>query len=167
MAAVTEATRELARTTDARIAREIICSAACTVTGARFAKLMERSPDGEIVMTANHGLENGPPLTVSLGEEVSGAGSVFLSKKPLFVEDAQGDERISQRIVLATGAVSMHFEPVLRNEEAVAVLVVGWAHASRRIEPDRGVDADARRRDRDGARALRPAGAARGGRAHR
>ena len=129
MAAVTEATRELARTTDPQVAREIICAAACTVTGARFAKLMERSPDGEIVMTANHGLKNGPPLTVSLGEEVSGAGSVFLSKKPLFVEDAQGDERISQRIVLATGAVSMHFEPVLRNEEAVAVLVVGWSRA--------------------------------------
>src|SRR5947207_3525846 len=53
MAAVTEATRELARTTDPQAAREIICTAACTVTGARFAKLMERSPDGEIVMKAN------------------------------------------------------------------------------------------------------------------
>jgi diguanylate cyclase (GGDEF)-like protein len=126
MAAVTEATRELARTTDAKVAREIICSAACTVTAARFAKLMERSPDGDLVMTANHGLDVGPPLTVPLGDETSGAGSVFLSKKPLFVEDARGDDRISQRVVMATGAVSMHFEPVLRNEEAVAVLVVGW-----------------------------------------
>ena len=126
MAAVTEATRELARTTDAKVAREIICAAACTVTGARFAKLMERSPDGELVMTANHGLEGGPPLTVAPAGETSGAGSVFLSKKPLFVEDAAGNDRISQRVVLATGAVSMHFEPVLRNEEAVAVLVVGW-----------------------------------------
>jgi diguanylate cyclase (GGDEF)-like protein len=27
---------------------------------------------------------------------------------------------------MATGSVSMHFEPVLRNEESVAVLVVGW-----------------------------------------
>jgi diguanylate cyclase (GGDEF)-like protein len=126
MAAVTEATRELARTTDAKVAREIICSAACTVTAARFAKLMERSPDGDLVMTANHGLDGGPPLTVSPGDETSGAGSVFLSKKPLFVEDARSDDRISQRVVMATGAVSMHFEPVLRNEEAVAVLVVGW-----------------------------------------
>src|SRR5262245_4381283 len=78
MAAVTEATRELARTTDARVAREIICKAACTVTGAHFAKLMERSPDGDLVMTANNGLEAGPPLTVSLGDETSGAGAVFL-----------------------------------------------------------------------------------------
>jgi diguanylate cyclase (GGDEF)-like protein len=126
MAAVTEATRELARTTDATVAREVICSAACTVTGARFAKIMERSPDGELVMTANYGLQGAPPLTVSLADEASGAASVFISKKPLFVPDARGNERISQRVVQATGAVSMHFEPVLRKEEAVAVLVVGW-----------------------------------------
>ena len=126
MAAVTEATRELARTTDSTLARKIICTAACTVTGARFAKLMERSPDGDVVMTTNHGLDSGPPLAIAPGDEASGAGSVFVSKKPLFVEDARGDDRISQRIVMATGAVSMYFEPVLRNEEAVAVLVVGW-----------------------------------------
>jgi diguanylate cyclase (GGDEF)-like protein len=128
MAAVTEASREMARTTDAKDAREIICRAACTITGARFAKLMEQSPDGELVMSANHGLQSGPPLSVSLGDEASGAAAVFVSKKPLFVQDARGDERILQRVVLATGAVSMHFEPVLRNEETVAVLVVGWMH---------------------------------------
>jgi diguanylate cyclase (GGDEF)-like protein len=126
MAAVTEATRELARTTDSTEARKIICSAACTVTGARFAKLMERSPDSDLVMTANHGLDAGPPLAVPPADEASGAGTVLLSKKPLFLEDVRGDDRISPRIVTATGAISMHFEPVLRNEEAIAVLVVGW-----------------------------------------
>jgi diguanylate cyclase (GGDEF)-like protein len=61
-----------------------------------------------------------------LDEEASGARTTFLSKKPLFIADARGHGEISQRVVQATGAVSMHFEPVLRNEEAVAVLVVGW-----------------------------------------
>jgi diguanylate cyclase (GGDEF)-like protein len=126
MAAVTEASREIARTTDARLAREVICSAACTVTGAGFAQLMERSPDGDLVMSANHGLQGASPMKVSLEEEASVASSVFLAKKPLFVEDARGHEQISQRIVQATGTVSMHFEPVLRNEQTVAVLVVGW-----------------------------------------
>jgi diguanylate cyclase (GGDEF)-like protein len=126
MAAVTEATRELARTTDSKVAREVICSAACTITGARFAKLMERSPDGDLVMSANYGLQGAPTLRVSLAEEASGAGSAFLTKKPIFISDVRGDEQISQRVVQATGAVSMHFEPVLRNEESVAVLVVGW-----------------------------------------
>jgi diguanylate cyclase (GGDEF)-like protein len=126
MAAVTEASREIARTTDARLAREVICSAACTVTGAGFAKLMERSPDGDLVMTANYGLQGAPPVKFSLEEESSAARAVFFSKKPLFVQDARGHEQVSQRIVHATGAVSMQFEPVLRNEETVAVLVVGW-----------------------------------------
>jgi diguanylate cyclase (GGDEF)-like protein len=87
---------------------------------------MERGLDGSLDMTANYGLQGAPPFKVSLTDEVSGAGTVFLSKKPLFVKDARGMEQISQRVVQTTGAVSMHFEPVLRNEEAVAVLVVGW-----------------------------------------
>ena len=129
MAAVTEATREIARTTDSNLAREVICSAACTITGARFAKLMERGPDGDLVMTANYGLQGAPPLKVSLESEPSGAGTAFLTKKPLFIDDARGNAEISQRVVQTTGAVSMHFEPVLRNDETVAVLVVGWNRA--------------------------------------
>jgi diguanylate cyclase (GGDEF)-like protein len=128
MAAVTEATREIARTADSRAAREVICSAACTITGARFAKLMEPSPDGDLIMTANYGLQGAPPLKVSLAGASSGAGTVFLSKKQLFVSDARGRAEISQQVVQTTGAVSMHFEPVLRKEETVAVLVVGWSH---------------------------------------
>ncbi|HMI99619.1 MAG TPA: sensor domain-containing diguanylate cyclase [Gaiellaceae bacterium] len=126
MTAVTEATREIARTTDSRVSREVICSAACTITGARFAKLMEPGSDGDLVMTANYGLQGAPPLKVTLAGQSSGAAATFLSKKPLFVADARGDAGISQRVVQTAGAVSMHFEPVLRQEEAVAVLVVGW-----------------------------------------
>jgi diguanylate cyclase (GGDEF)-like protein len=126
MAAVTEATREIARTSDSSVARDVICSAACTITGARFAKLMEPSPDGDLVMTANHGLQGAPPLKMPLTGEPTGAVTAFLSKKPLFVSDARGRSEISQRVVQTTGAVSMHFEPVLRNEETVAVLAVGW-----------------------------------------
>ncbi len=141
MAAVTEATRELARTADPKVAREVICSAACTITGARFAKLMERNPDGDLVMTANHGLQGAPPLRVSLAEEASGAGTVFVTKKPMFVADARVDDQVLRRIVQATGAVSMHFEPVLRNEEAVGVLVVGW---SREVDGDSRIAASMR-----------------------
>ena len=132
MAAVTEATREIARTPDPAVAREVICSAACTITGARFAKLMEPTPDGDLVMTANYGLQGAPPLKVSLSAESSGAGTAFLSKKPFFVSDARGEARISQQVVQTTGAVSMHFEPVMRNEETVAVLAV---RRRRRVRP--------------------------------
>lgn len=127
MAAVTEATRAIARTPDPKVAREVICSAACTITGARFAKLMEPTQDGDLVMTANYGLQGAPPLKVSLSGESSGAGTAFRSKKSLFVSDARGQAEISQQVVQTTGAVSMHFEPVMRNEETVAVLAVGWS----------------------------------------
>ena len=97
MAAVTEATREISRTSDSTHAREVICSAACTVTGARFAKLMERDRDGDLVMTANHGLQGAPPLRISLAGEPSGAATTFLSKKALFVRDARGHGEVAQR----------------------------------------------------------------------
>ena len=126
MAAVTEATREIARTTDSGVARDVICSAACRITGARFAKLMEASPDGDLVMTANYGLQGAPPLKMPLTGDPTGAVTAFLSKKPLFVSDARGRAEISQQVVQTTGAISMHFEPVLRNEETIAVLAVGW-----------------------------------------
>jgi diguanylate cyclase (GGDEF)-like protein len=87
---------------------------------------MELSPDGDLVMTANYGLQGSPPLRVSLTEEPSGAGTAFRAKKPLFVQDVRGSADVSQRVVQGTGAISMQFEPVLRNEKAVAVLVVGW-----------------------------------------
>ena len=126
MAAVTEATREIARSTDSGVARDVICSATCTITGARFAKLMEANPEGDLVMTANYGLQGAPPLKMPLTGDPTGAVTAFLSKKPLFVSDARGRPEISQQVVQTTGAVSMHFEPVLRNEETIAVLVVGW-----------------------------------------
>ena len=167
MAAVTEATRELARTPDAKVAREIICKAACTVTGARFAKLMERSPDGEIVMTAKHGLESSPPLTVPVGEEASGADTVFLSKKPLFVEDARGDDRVlsARRVGDGRRVDALRARSAQRGGGRGARRRLGAR--GRRLQADRCVDADARRRDSDGSRAPRPARTARGGRADR
>jgi len=42
-----------------------------------------------------------------------------MSKKPFFVEDAREHAAVSPRVVRATGAISMHFEPVLRNPPAM------------------------------------------------
>jgi diguanylate cyclase (GGDEF)-like protein len=134
MAAVTDATREISRTTDAEVARHVICSAACTITGGRFATLMEPDGDGHLVMTANYGLQGSPPVRLAIGAEPTGAGVAFLSGKPFFVQDARVDERLSHRMTKATGAVSIHFEPVLRNEGTIGVLVVGWDHVIEGLE---------------------------------
>ncbi len=134
MAAVTDATREISRTTDAEIARHVICSAACTITGGRFATLLE--PDGQdgLVMTANHGLQGSPPIRIGIGAESSGAAVAFLSGKSHFVDDARADVSVSQRMTKSTRAVSVHFEPVLRNEQTIGVLVVGWGHVISALE---------------------------------
>jgi diguanylate cyclase (GGDEF)-like protein len=57
-----------------------------------------------------------------------------LNRKAYFVGDARGEASVSQRMTKATGAVSVHFEPILRNEEAIGVLVVGWDHVISDLE---------------------------------
>jgi diguanylate cyclase (GGDEF)-like protein len=134
MAAVTDATREISRTTDAEVARQVICSAACTITGGRFATLMEPDGSGALAMTANHGLQGSPPIRLQLDGEASGATQAFRSARALFVDDARTSTEVSQRLTRATGAVSIHFEPVVRNEEPIGVLVVGWNHVIQGLE---------------------------------
>ena len=167
MAAVTEATRELARTTDSTVAREIICAAACTITGAHFAKLMEPSPDGDLVMSADHGLQGTPPLTVSLTEEPSGAGHGLQDE-----EAALRPGRARQRARVAARRPghrrcldAVRARPPQREGRRRARGRLG--PRGRRLGPDRSFDAHARRRDRDGTRAIRPSRPARGHRAHR
>ncbi len=126
MAAVTEATREISRTTDAEVLRHVICSAACNITRGRFATLMEPDGAGGLVMTANHGLQGAPPIRLEIDGEPSGAAIAFRTAKMFFVDDARTDPRVSERLRKATGAVSIRFEPVLRNQEVLGVLVVGW-----------------------------------------
>jgi diguanylate cyclase (GGDEF)-like protein len=134
MAAVTDATREISRTTDAEVARHVICSAASTITGGRFASLLEPDGQGALVMTANHGLQGSPPIRIVIGGEASGAAAAFFSGKSYFVADAREDPSVSQRMTKSTRAVSVHFEPVLRNEETIGVLVVGWDHVISALE---------------------------------
>jgi diguanylate cyclase (GGDEF)-like protein len=134
MSAVTDATREISRTTDAEVARGVICSAACRITGGKFSTLLEPDGHGALLMTANHGLQGSPPIRIVIGGEPSGAAVAFMTGKPYFVEDARGEPSVSQRMTKATGAVSVHFEPVLRNEEVIGVLVVGWDHVISEIE---------------------------------
>jgi len=126
MTAVTEASRAISRTTDADVARHVICSAASTITRGKFSTLLEPDGEGCLVMTANHGLAGARPIRLEIDGEPSGAALAFRTRKPLFVRDARTDPRVSQRMQRATGTVSVHFEPVLRNEEVIGVLAVGW-----------------------------------------
>jgi diguanylate cyclase (GGDEF)-like protein len=126
IAAVADATRELSRSTDANSARPALCAAAHRVSGAALAVLLE--PDvkrGALVATAC----SEPALAgtaVPFAGEPSGAVRAFVSAEPFFVADAEGHPAVSQRMVERTGAASVFSQPVVRDGQAIAVLLVAW-----------------------------------------
>ena len=103
MASVTSVTRQLAASSDPKGVREVVCSSALAIAGADFAQLIEPDANGSLVRAAG------------VGEDAS-------------VDTADGspvaEAYVSRRSRFAGGAV--HHEPVLRDEVAVGVLVVGW-----------------------------------------
>jgi diguanylate cyclase (GGDEF)-like protein len=104
MAAVTAVTRKLAGSSDSDAVREEICSAARAITGADFALLIEPDADGSLELVA----WVGEPLRYD-AEDAAAAERVYVTKSGRFAE---------QR--------GLHFEPVLRDDVAAGVLVVGW-----------------------------------------
>jgi diguanylate cyclase (GGDEF)-like protein len=102
-----------------------ICEAARASAHARFALLREPNMDDRLVQTASVGIDL-PPLPLDPDEEPSGAAHAFATRRRLVVPKASRDPRVSRRLVAASGAGSLLFEPVLRGTEAIGVLVVGW-----------------------------------------
>jgi diguanylate cyclase (GGDEF)-like protein len=130
IAAVLEATRELARSTTADSARTAICEAAKKVAGAALAMLYEPDADGrELRVTGSFGLvpeplvETARPFVGSSFAEVR----AFSSAQALFVADAD-DESIVSRELRDAGARSCLFQPVVRDGHSIGVLMVAWKH---------------------------------------
>ncbi len=122
MGAVGRVARALAGADDARTA---VCEAACEVTGAPVAFLLE--PAGrDFVSTAMAGVDI-PPVTIQpRGDTPSGPGRAFTSKETYFVADARTHPALAAPLVEATGARSALFEPVLRDGHVAGVLIVVW-----------------------------------------
>ncbi len=106
-------------------ARESICEAARQVTEADLAVLMEAHGTAGLRMTASVGVEL-PEIEVSLSDENSGTGRAFTRRERLFVPDAEASAMVSKRINDSLNTKSLLFEPVLRDDEVVGVLVIGW-----------------------------------------
>jgi diguanylate cyclase (GGDEF)-like protein len=106
--AMADLLRSLSLATDAR---ERICAAACDLSGAHFAVLLEEQAGGTLAWSAGAGLSL-DPLTFTPASGPSWAMAAYCSGTAMFVPD-RGDE-----VVL--------FEPVHRGEHVVGVLVAGW-----------------------------------------
>lgn len=120
MEEITLAMREIGASTNPDAVRGAVCSSAREIAGADVVQLLEPpSDDQRLALTAAVGMR------IPRAGEEAGGGLAFMSCKPVFLRDASHGSR--------HGVRSMHFEPVLRNEEAVAVLVLGWAKPVKRL----------------------------------
>jgi diguanylate cyclase (GGDEF)-like protein len=125
MAAVAEAMQDVSRAGDAAAARAAICAAASAIGGSQGAAFFE--PDaGALVATATWGSSLPHGTRIELGSEPSGAAVAYTSKRSFFVSDARSHAAVSQRLCEEGGVQSLHFEPVVREDESVGVLVLGW-----------------------------------------
>ncbi len=105
-----------------RDARPAVCRAAADLAGASAVFLLE--PSGrEFVSTATHGVEMGP---VTIQPRGDGRGKAFQSTRSYFVADAANHAALAAPLVEATQARSACFEPVLRDGEVAAVLILIW-----------------------------------------
>jgi diguanylate cyclase (GGDEF)-like protein len=126
MAAVAEAMQDVSREADGSAARTAICAAACAIGAGQVAAFFEQDGPGQLLLTASVG--PGLPLgtRITMGTEPSGAAIAFTSKRSFFVSDGRTHAAVSQRLLEEGGISSVHFEPVVRDEKSIGVLVLGW-----------------------------------------
>src|SRR4051794_3972990 len=124
---VAAVSRRIATTPDARVE---VCRAACEISGATFAVLLEPDADGVLASTAMAGLDAAP--FGSARSESSPPVVALTTGRPLFIDDAASSDQLNRELWAEHGSPgSMLFEPVLRGEGAVGVLIVGWAERVR------------------------------------
>jgi diguanylate cyclase (GGDEF)-like protein len=126
MASVAEAMQDVSRVGDATTARSAICAAAAAIGGSDDAILFEPDGSGDLVVTAAAGASLPLGTRITLGAEPSGAAVAHTSKRSFFVSDATEHAAVSQRLCQEASLSSLHFEPVVREDESVGVLVLGW-----------------------------------------
>jgi diguanylate cyclase (GGDEF)-like protein len=144
LASIVEATRELARSTDAASARHAICDATREVSGAQVAILFQPDPTGVgLRVTAAKGAPGIEDLLLPFVGPPSGAVRAFTTGEPFFVADVVGHPAVIQAVVENTGAVSVLWQPVLRGDSSIGVLTAVWQHrvdaVSDRLAPVMGL----------------------------
>jgi diguanylate cyclase (GGDEF)-like protein len=129
LASVIEATRELARSTDASSARLAICDGTREVSGAQVAILFQPDPGGAgLRATAAQGAPGVEGTLVPFEGQPSGAVRAFTTGEPFFLADVVGHPKVIESVAEHTGAVSVLWQPVLRGSSAIGVLTAVWQH---------------------------------------
>ena len=135
LGAVIDATRELARSTDAASARMAICEGAREVSGGQAAILYLPDPAGVgLRASAAVGADVEGILLPFVGEP-AGALRAFSTGEPFFAADVVGNPSVVQTVVEQTDAASMLWQPVLREGNSIGVLTVVWQSRIEEISP--------------------------------
>ena len=139
---LTEEVAELARSTDARNARMVICRAARRVAEAQIGILFEPDPSGTgLRATAADGADLEGELLL-FGERAGSVAS-YSSRSLLFVRDIRNNPAVNQSIFKGTEAISALWLPVEQDDTALGVIAVAWLEPvnelSERLERIMGV----------------------------
>jgi diguanylate cyclase (GGDEF)-like protein len=129
IAAVLDATRELARSTHADTARTAICEAALKVSGGVLAALFEPDPGGTALHTSAAFGDMPEAVRDARLPFVGGSSGevrAFVSAEPVFVSDTSGETAVSRELK-ATGVRSCLFQPVVRDGRSIGVLTAAWS----------------------------------------
>jgi diguanylate cyclase (GGDEF)-like protein len=123
---VVTVSRRMASSPDARTD---ICRAACEISDATFAVLLEPDCGDRLRSTAMAGLEAPPFGSASAGTR-SALVLALSTRRSVFVDDPATSSLVNQRLWAEHGEpASMRFEPVLRGDTVAGVLVLAWAEA--------------------------------------
>jgi signal transduction histidine kinase len=121
-------------------AHEIVERAA-SVARTEFAALMlihEGGAEARGVVAIDRGEEVAwfPDVLLDLRNEPSGVASAYHDAAPLAVYDAQASQRVSARLVEATGARSLAYVPLIADQRVIGVLVVAATTKQRAFSND-------------------------------
>jgi diguanylate cyclase (GGDEF)-like protein len=120
---VAAVSRQVATSADARTD---VCRAACEISAAKFAILLEPDGPDRLISTAMVGLD-ARPFASAPTRERSAPLIAFASRQPLLITDAANSRVLNLRLWAEHGKpASMLFEPVLHGDLATGVLIVGW-----------------------------------------
>jgi diguanylate cyclase (GGDEF)-like protein len=129
LATVIDATRELARSTDAASARNAICEGTREVSRAHLVILFQPDPGGVgLRATAASGSPDVEGVLLPFVDQPAGALRAFTTGEPYFVADVLEDPSVVHSVVAQTGAASALWQPVLRGNSAIGVLAAVWQH---------------------------------------
>ena len=120
-------------------ARGRLCEAACAVSGARAAVILEVGDDGLLRVTAEYGAPavlSLPPMPLDPG---SVTGRVLAGPERHFVSDHRDDAGIRNRFALMEDVHSILWEPIVREDRAIGAVIVGWEQTLESVE-DRKVE---------------------------